>query len=124
MDTSDTTWVNLAEPWERLQWARKRAGFTQESFASSVGMKRGAYLKYEAAPGHGNTRLRFEQATKWAPRLKVRWEWLLDRGGSPWLEEPSAGERTRRALDGILPPEEVEQIANLAELFEKRLTGT
>lgn len=89
MDTSNTAWANCHEDWERLRWARSRTGLTQEQFAESVGMKRTAYLKYEARPG-GSTQhvpLRMEQARQWARKLRVSWEWLAEGTGTPWDEE-------------------------------------
>lgn len=126
MDTSDTSWENCKGPWDRLRWARKRAGLKQEDAAKIIGVGRTAYIKYEAEPGRSNTQntpLKYEQARPLAKRLKVRWEWLLDRDGTPWLEDQAPGDRVRAALHGVLPDEEVEQIASLTELLDRKRAG-
>ena len=45
MDTNDTSWTTRTADWQRLQWARQRAGLKQEEMAKLVGIGRTAYVK-------------------------------------------------------------------------------
>lgn len=127
MDTSDTRWANCTEGWQRLRWARSQAGLTQDAFAQSVGMKRTAYIKYEAQPGGntGHVPLKFEQARPWAKRLKVRWEWLLNGEGLPWVDEPDYSPPVEKVAEIMnqQSPEEQERILSMVELLVGKKAG-
>ena len=121
----DFSWVNLDEPWQRLRWARSRKYDSASAFATAIGMKVGTYINHEREPGMSrNTALTAEKAMTFAKRLKVRWEWLFDGSGEPWLTDPDETPRARilRAIDGK-DPDEQERIAAAIEAFAGR-SGT
>jgi transcriptional regulator with XRE-family HTH domain len=122
VDETDTRWASLTEPEERLRWARARLFETQEAFANSIGMKRGAYRKYEAGPAHDGGVLKADKAMQFAKKLKVRWEWLLYGQGVPFLDTPTPAQRVDELLRD-LPLEEQERYVSALELLVRR-TGT
>lgn len=70
-----TDWTTLYEPWERLKWARKQAGFdTASAAADSLGMKKDTYSAYEREPGKSkHTQLDHQSAIRFAKKFKVSW---------------------------------------------------
>ncbi len=73
----------LDSPFERLAWARERAGFTDKAeFARSLGVNTTTYRAYESGQ-NGFSRL----AGKFAKKLGVSAEWLLE--GGPLPEGPA-----------------------------------
>jgi len=91
---ADTSWRNL-ELWDRVKWARQRRYESASAAAEALGMKEGTYRCYERGPDSAKfIRLDYAHARRFAREFKVRWEWLLDGVGEPWLtpqkdEEPS-----------------------------------
>jgi transcriptional regulator with XRE-family HTH domain len=56
-------------------------------------MKDGTYRCYERGPGSAKfIALEYKHAREFAQVFKVRWEWLLDGLGEPWLTERDAEE--------------------------------
>ncbi len=90
---ADTSWRHL-EMWERVKWARSRRYDSATAAAQALGMKDGTYRCYERGPDSAKfIKLDYEHAKRFAREFKVRWEWLLDGLGEPWLtprrdEEP------------------------------------
>lgn len=78
-------WRELREPWERLRWARMRAGFERsKDAAESLGMKPITYRTYERAPGTAGARgFDHENAARFGRKFKVSWTWLLTGQGAP-----------------------------------------
>jgi len=85
---ADNSWRNL-ELWERVKWARSQRFESASAAATAVGMKDGTYRCYERGPDSAKfIRLEYDHARRFAREFKVRWEWLLDGTGSPWLTPP------------------------------------
>jgi transcriptional regulator with XRE-family HTH domain len=84
---ADNSWKNL-ELWERLKWARSRRFRSANAAAEALGMEPGTYRCYERGPDSAKfIRLDFDHARLFAREFKVRWEWLMDDLGRPWLTE-------------------------------------
>jgi transcriptional regulator with XRE-family HTH domain len=93
---ADNSWRNL-DLWERVKWARGRRFESAAAAADALGMKEGTYRCYERGPDSAKfIPLDYKHARPFAREFKVRWEWLLDGVGEPWLtkaaeaEEPEA----------------------------------
>lgn len=123
----DLAWTRLHEPWERLAWARSRDPRYQskKDFAEAVGMKEHGYSAYERRPGSSkHTPLKSDKAIPWAKKLKVRWEWLLDGKGVPWLDSTeghrytAAQQRAAELLEGK-EPDQQERIVEALEVLLK-----
>ena len=85
---ADTSWRNL-ELWERVKWARSQRFESAAAAAAALGMKEGTYRCYERGPDSAKfIKLEYEHARHFARDFKVRWEWLLDGVGEPWLTRP------------------------------------
>ena len=85
---ADNSWRNL-EVWERVKWARSRHFDSASAAAEALGMKEGTYRCYERGPGSAKyIPLEYKHARSFARDFKVRWEWLLDGVGEPWLTKP------------------------------------
>ena len=92
---ADNSWRNL-EPWERVKWARKRRFESAAAAAVAVGMQEGTYRCYERGPDSAKfIRLDYTHARRFARDFKVRWEWLLDGAGEPWLTPNQETEETK-----------------------------
>jgi hypothetical protein len=123
-DRSDTRWQHLEQPWQRLLWARETAGFRSgAAFARKVGEKEHTYKAYErdADTASKGSKLDFVKARSWAPLLEVRWEWLLNGEGLPWIDEDadSAAAQISRLVEEA-PPEEQQRALDLVRVFLKR----
>ncbi|HEX3408214.1 MAG TPA: helix-turn-helix transcriptional regulator [Caulobacteraceae bacterium] len=95
---ADNSWRNL-ELWERVKWARSRRFESATAAASALGMKEGTYRCYERGPDTAKSiPLEYKHAKLFAREFKVRWEWLLDGIGEPWLTRPSDEEESRDEL--------------------------
>jgi len=82
---ADTSWRNL-ELWERVKWARAKRFDSAAAAAETLGMKEGTYRCYERGPDSAKfIPLDYKHARNFAREFKVRWEWLLDGIGEPWL---------------------------------------
>src|SRR5579859_2599053 len=82
---ADNSWKTL-ELWERVKWARSRRYDSATAAAAALGMKEGTYRCYERGPDSAKfIRLDYHHARRFAREFKVRWEWLLDGVGEPWL---------------------------------------
>ena len=87
---ADHSWKHL-ERWERVKWARSRRFASAVAAAEALGMKDGTYRCYERGPGSAKyITLDYKYAREFAREFKVRWEWLLDDLGAPWLSEEDA----------------------------------
>ena len=78
-------WEELREPWDRLRWARFKAGFERANEAAeSLGMLPVTYRTYEREPGRPGARnFDHELAIRFAKKFKVSWTWLLTGEGAP-----------------------------------------
>jgi transcriptional regulator with XRE-family HTH domain len=89
---ADNSWKNL-EPWDRVKWARSRRYASAGAAAEAVGMQAGTYRCYERGPDSAKfIALEYNHAKAFAQEFKVRWEWLLDGLGEPWLTEEDSEE--------------------------------
>jgi transcriptional regulator with XRE-family HTH domain len=100
---ADDSWRNLAL-WDRVKWSRLRRYQSASAAAEALDMKEGTYRCYERGPDSAKfIRLDYDHAKLFSREFKVRWEWLLDGLGEPWLtkdesqEEPSAPVNNLRA---------------------------
>lgn len=126
--SSDTSWSQAQEPHERLKWARSQQFPTARAFAAAMGMGEQSYSAFEREPGRSRTnRLTADRAMQFARKLRVRWEWLLEGAGLPWLDNTDAS-RTRPAaqIAEIVDAQDPEEQARLLELVKiaARRTGT
>jgi transcriptional regulator with XRE-family HTH domain len=89
---ADNSWRNL-ELWERVKWARALRFESATAAAAALGIKEGTYRCYERGPESAKfIPLEYKHARRFAKEFKVRWEWLLDGTGEPWLTKPSDDE--------------------------------
>jgi transcriptional regulator with XRE-family HTH domain len=87
---ADNSWKHL-ELWNRVKWARLRRFASAVAAAAALGMKDGTYRCYERGPGSAKfITLDYKHAKLFAQLFKVRWEWLLDDLGEPWLTKQDA----------------------------------
>jgi len=87
---ADNSWKNL-ELWERVKWARSRRFASAFAAAEALGMQPGTYRCYERGPDSAKfIALEYKHAKLFAREFKVRWEWLLDDLGEPWLTKSDA----------------------------------
>jgi transcriptional regulator with XRE-family HTH domain len=90
---ADDSWRNL-ELWDRVKWARMRRYGSASAAAEALDMKEGTYRCYERGPDSAKfIRLEYHHAKRFAQEFKVRWEWLLDGDGEPWLTEDEVDEQ-------------------------------
>ena len=93
---ADVSWKNL-ELWDRVKWARSRRFGSAVAFAGAIGMQAGTYRCYERGPDSAKyIPLDYKHARQFAREFNVRWEWLLDGIGEPWLTKADAA----KASDG------------------------
>jgi transcriptional regulator with XRE-family HTH domain len=129
---ADTTWKNL-ELWERVKWARARRYESATAAAAALGMKEGTYRCYERGPESAKfIRLEYHHARKFAREFKVRWEWLLDGVGEPWLtktaDEPPPGQlpnqlRAWREYRGLTAADLAKKVGTNAQTVTELETG-
>src|SRR5579872_5188539 len=87
---ADNSWKNL-ELWERVKWARSRRFHSAMAASEALGMLAGTYRCYERGPDSAKfIALDYKHAKLFAREFKVRWEWLLDDLGEPWLTKSEA----------------------------------
>ena len=87
---ANSNWKNL-ELWDRVKWARSRRFKSAGAAAETLGMQPGTYRCYERGPDSAKSiRLDYDRARLFAREFKVRWEWLLDGLGEPWLTKGDA----------------------------------
>jgi transcriptional regulator with XRE-family HTH domain len=99
---ADNSWRNL-ELWERVKWARARRFESAAAAAEALGMKEGTYRCYERGPDSAKfIPLEYKHARQFAREFKVRWEWLLDGVGEPWLTKGHEPEETETKPDNNL----------------------
>src|ERR1700733_9426313 len=90
---ANNSWKNLELP-DRVKWARSRRFESAVAAAKALGMEPGTYRCYERGPGSAKfIRLDYDHAKLFAREFNVRWEWLLDDLGEPWLTESDAEPR-------------------------------
>jgi transcriptional regulator with XRE-family HTH domain len=84
---ADDSWQGL-ELWERVKWARGRRFPSATAAALALGMEPGTYRCYERGPRSAKfIPLEYNHAKLFARAFNVRWEWLLDGLGVPWLSK-------------------------------------
>lgn len=78
-------WNDLQTPWERMRWARMRAGYQRPTDAArSVNIKPVTYRTYEIAPGaEGGREPPLSEVQRIARKFDVNWVWLASGEGSP-----------------------------------------
>jgi transcriptional regulator with XRE-family HTH domain len=91
----DDAWRNLSEPWERMSWARRRAGFSRASAAAeALGIAEHTYRTWERATENGGrwpTNLALLQSV--GKKFGVSWVWLATGAGAP-IADPQTTEAT------------------------------
>jgi transcriptional regulator with XRE-family HTH domain len=98
---ADNSWRNL-ELWDRVKWARSRRFESAAAAAEAVGMKEGTYRCYERGPDSAKfIRLDYHHARRFAQLFRVRWEWLLDGVGEPFLTKTKDGEEEGEAPNNL-----------------------
>lgn len=86
----DNSWRDLEEPWERTKWARSQRFESAAAAAAAMDMQDGTYRGYERGPEASKyIKLDYRKAVQFGRTFKVRWEWLLDGAGEPWLTRPA-----------------------------------
>ena len=129
---ADDSWKHL-ELWDRVKWARLRRYQSASAAAAALGMKEGTYRCYERGPESAKfIRLEYEHAKLFAREFKVRWEWLLDGVGEPWLtkeggdEEPATPAnhlRAWREYCGLTAAELAKKAGTSAQVITDLETG-
>lgn len=77
-------WRLLIGRWERLRWARLRAGFERsKDAADSLGIKPGTYRTYEYAEGEGGREPPLTELQRICRKYKVSWIWVASGEGEP-----------------------------------------
>jgi transcriptional regulator with XRE-family HTH domain len=86
---TDESWRGLETTWERVKWARSEHYESAAAAAEGLGMQGGTYRGYERGPAASKfMRLDYFYARQFSRAFKVRWEWLLEGTGEPWLTRP------------------------------------
>lgn len=116
-----TDWTTLYEPWERLKWARKQAGFdTASAAADSLGMKKDTYSAYEREPGKSkHTQLDHQSAIRFAKKFKVSWHWLLVAEGTPFTKTVTQAQTRALTAMADASEEAQEMAASVVETMLK-----
>jgi hypothetical protein len=77
-------WDQFGNSWERLRWARVRAGFERgKDAAISLNIKPGTYRTYEVGKADGGRAPSLSEMQRIARKFKVSWIWVLTGEGSP-----------------------------------------
>jgi transcriptional regulator with XRE-family HTH domain len=117
VDHNDLTWTQLENSWDRLRWARLRKHGTAKAAADALGLEPGTYAAYERPPeASKHIPLTYDRAVHFGSRFGVRWEWLLNRQGKPWLEE-TPGDRVKRLVDAQPAERQEAFVAALEQLL-------
>jgi len=128
---ADNSWRNL-ELWDRVKWSRQRGYESAAAAAEALAMKEGTYRCYERGPDSAKfIRLDYAHARKFAQAFKVRWEWLLDGTGEPWLTPNQEAEPTRppnnlrawREHRGLNPGELAKKVGTTAQVIADLESG-
>lgn len=121
---SDTGWELLFEQYERLRWARIRAGYpTAKAAAESLGMKKDTYSAYEREPDKSkSTSMDHQRAMQFGRKFKVNWEWLLLGKDTPFSGAQTPFQERVVAAMASVPEPEQERIAKAVEALLR--TGT
>jgi len=128
---ADNSWRNL-ELWDRVKWSRKRVFESAAAAAEALGMKEGTYRCYERGPDSAKfIQLDYKHARPFAQAFKVRWEWLLDGTGEPWLTPNQEAEPTRppnnlrvwREFRGLTAGELAKKTGTTAQIITDLETG-
>lgn len=103
----DTTWTQCGTQWERLRWARLRAGYERaKDAADSLGLKGGTYRTYEVGKADGGRAPTLTELQRICRKFKVNWVWVATGEGSP-DESGIVSERLAQAAQRAeaIPPE-------------------
>lgn len=122
-------WRLLGKTWERLRWARLRAGYDKaKDAAESLNIKPGTYRTYEYDPKTNNGREpSLSELQRICRKLKVSWTWVATGEGSPDFD-PIRNQHMNdlAAIEQDVPEEDREKAWNAAlGAFQsfKRLAG-
>jgi transcriptional regulator with XRE-family HTH domain len=119
---ADDSWRNL-ELWDRVKWARGRRFESATAAAAALDMKEGTYRCYERGPDSAKfIRLEYHHAKRFAHEFGVRWEWLLDGAGEPWLSGESDVDLTATPVNNLRVWREFRGLT-VAELAKKAGTS-
>jgi len=119
---TDDSWRHL-ELWDRVKWARLRRYESASAASEALGMKEGTYRCYERGPDSAKfIRLEYKHAKLFAREFKVRWEWLLDGLGEPWLTKDGSREEPMAPVNNLRAWREYRELT-AAELAKKAGTS-
>lgn len=77
-------WNQLGNRWERLRWARLRAGYDRaKDAADSLNIRPGTYRTYEYPLGEGGREPALTELQRISRKLKVSWIWVATGEGEP-----------------------------------------
>lgn len=125
---ADNSWRDL-ETWDRVKWARSRRYESAIAAAAALGMKDGTYRCYERGPDSAKfIALDYKHARLFAREFKVRWEWLLDDLGEPWLTPQAEPDEAADPEESEKPPHHLREWREyrgltIAELAKKSGLG-
>lgn len=121
----DETWRHLDYQWERLRWARLRAGFERsKDAAESLNVKPGTYRNYEHSKADGGREPPLVEIQRMARKFKASWVWIASGQGSP--DDDVEDERLTLVMQKAkaIPPEKQEDAYNavlgVLEAYRKR----
>ena len=82
-------WRGLDKTWERLRWARLKAGFERPTDAArSLDIKPVTYRTYEHGPADGGREPSLTELQRMARKYKVDWIWLASGQRTPDIPDP------------------------------------
>lgn len=77
-------WGQFGNQWERLRWARLRAGYERgKDAAVSLNIKPGTYRTYEVGKADGGRAPTLSELQRMARKFKVSWVWVATGQGAP-----------------------------------------
>lgn len=111
---NETDWSRCEGLWDRLRWARAKAGASTEDAGRVIAKPAQTYRTYERPPGNSGAReIGSQDAILLARRWKVSWPWLISGEGSPFETHLSADAQEVGALIDQAPKEIVTAVKTL-----------
>lgn len=97
--------MSLDEPFERMRWARRHAGFAKaREAAEALGISDVTYRSYERGPEHAGRWPKIPLLQRIAAKFGVSWLWLQDGQGDPF--------------GGVLGDEDLRRLAEAAKVVD------
>lgn len=83
-------WQDLAEPWERIRWARRNAQYERAKEAADIlRIEPNTYRSYERATADAGRIPKIEVMKRIAKQFGVSWVWIADGEGHPEAGVPA-----------------------------------